>query len=195
MATSRTRSQHKSATNLHTTNTLSSRIARLSSRHKDVLKRLVREYEEVDAKAQAANEQAEQTAAQIDETIQQAESHSRRELLGDHQVLNAVAYKAAPFELIEHLIQRWYPDIAWTRVHHALESIDDSGTGYWTFLDAFRDAAFLAGVCYGQRQLPSWLETFDKLSEESQEAVGQLVDAAYQRQLQWGPDAAAITKR
>ena len=104
MATSRAKSQRKSATKLDTTNTLSSRIARLSSGRKDVLKRLLREYEEVDANARAANEQAGQTAAQIDPMIQQAENHSRRELLGDHHVLNAVAYKAAPFELIESLI-------------------------------------------------------------------------------------------
>lgn len=193
MAVSRATTRPKSRSKRTSAPSLSSRISKLSTGRRDVLTKVLKAYEEVDSQERAADEQASQVGQQVAATVQDAESHSHRALLRDHFLLNTVAYKAAPFELIESLIQRWYPSVGWAKVHRALESVKDAGDGYSVFMDAFRDAAFLAGVSYAHHQEPAWFETFARLDADSQEATRQFVENAWRQQQEWAIRGAAET--
>lgn len=88
---------------------------------------------------------------------------------------NSIASTDVMQRTLLRIVRRREPQNQWFYVYRALERTDDHGDGFNVFMDAYRDAAFQAGVEYAARSLPKWYAAFAALSEAEQDAIGVLV--------------------
>ena len=166
----------------HSRKTLESRIDRLSEGRRDALNGLIAEYEKLEADEQRDRRRIAQAKREIGEALAGLPIHRFEVLLADHYDVNAVASAPAVQNFVDQLVVRWHPDIKWRHMHAVMKRESDSDDGYCSFMNAFRDAAFLMGVAYMQQQIPDWFGMFRDLDDEFRQGVKQVVEAAHERQ-------------
>lgn len=95
------------------------------------------------------------------------------ELYPFNEIASAESVQAA----VEKIVRRRMPDNPWNDVHTPLCKTDQSGNGYWSWVDTFRDVAFLVGVDYALGSLPSWWPLVDAMGAEDRAVLGKLVES------------------
>lgn len=94
-----------------------------------------------------------------------------REAMGaERYPFNEIASAESVQAVVEKIVRRRIPDNQWNDVHTPLCKTDQSGNGYWSWVDTFRDVAFLVGVDYTLRSLPSWWANFQALPDDKRKA-------------------------
>ena len=103
----------------------------------------------------------------LDRATENAESHP----------YNSIASSDAMQELVEKLVRQRSPQNAWNAVHGSMCKTDQSGEGYWAWMDAFRDASFQCGVEYAFRSLPESTALLGSLPDEMRRGIGVIMAA------------------
>ena len=99
-----------------------------------------------------------------------------RDLMGaaEHP-FHEIASAPPVYEVVAKIVRRRLPDSRWPDAHAALIKTNDNGKGYGEFVDAFRDVAFLVGVDYALRSLPSWWRQYRSLGDVGKALLGRMV--------------------
>ena len=98
-----------------------------------------------------------------------------REDIGEGEYpANHLASASRTQAVIHKIMARRLQGNQWFRVHDALAAMDETNA-YNAFLDGLRDVAFLVGLDYGRQALPAWWADYEKLSADTQDAVGDVV--------------------
>lgn len=111
----------------------------------------------------------------IASALQDAPPLDREGMGAERYPFNDIASSEAVQAVVEKLVRRRIPDNPWNEVHKPLCKTDQSGNGYWSWLDAFRDVAFLVGVDYALQSRPDWQITLDQLPEAHRPAVERVI--------------------
>ena len=98
------------------------------------------------------------------------------ELYPFNDITNAESVRA----VMDKIVRLRIPESPWNEAHKALLATDQNGKGYAEFMEAFRDVAFLVGVDYAQRSLPSWWSAFSDLDDHHRRAIGVIIHYAAQ---------------
>jgi hypothetical protein len=99
--------------------------------------------------------------------------------VGDYPA-NHLASSEAVQAVIDKILRKRMPRNQWLRVHRGLTGLDESSEdgAYNSFMDGFRDVAFLVGMDYALRALPAWFAVLPTLPDETRLSVGDYVNAA-----------------
>ena len=101
-----------------------------------------------------------------------------REAIGvDDYPANHLASSQVVQAVIDKILRKRMPRNQWLRVHEALGAVDESSEdgAYNSFMDGFRDMAFLVGMDYARRGLPAWWAEYLSLDDETKGHVGTVV--------------------
>lgn len=97
----------------------------------------------------------------------------------DPSPFNEIASAEPVAAVIDKLVRRRIPGNPWLAIHGPMCKTDQSGDGYWTWVDAFRDAAFMVGVEYALRSMgrdvPAWWEDFHALDPKTKTMLEWLI--------------------
>jgi len=120
---------------------------------------------------------ARREAAMITEALKDAPPLDSEET-AESFPFDAVASSASVAAVVERLVRRRIPGNVWNAVHDPMCKTDGSGQGYWAWTDAFRDAAFMVGVCYALRSmpdLPKCFADFHKLNADTRDGIERII--------------------
>lgn len=102
---------------------------------------------------------------------------------------NEIASAEAMQKLVATLVRQRYPDNLWNAAHGPMCKTDRNGRGYWSWTDAYRDAAFQCGVEYAMRSLPDWWPLLRLISPDTLEDLGAFVRRIAENSLDTVPTA------
>jgi hypothetical protein len=89
---------------------------------------------------------------------------------------NPIASSEPMRKALFRIVERRCPDSPWLDVFNALERADRTGKDFAGFMDAYRDAVFMAGVEYAQRSLPSWWAALNSLPGHKKDALAAIIE-------------------
>ena len=121
---------------------------------------------------------ARREAAMIAEALKGAPQLNLAEMSTEPFPFNGVASSTSVAAVVERLVRRRIPGNAWNAVHDPMCKTDCSGEGYWSWTDAFRDAAFMVGVCYALRSVPDvprCFADFHKLNASTRDGIEKII--------------------
>lgn len=111
----------------------------------------------------------------ITSALVDAPALDRDALSREQHPYNAIASSEPMRKALFRIVERRFPDSPWLDVFNALERTDRTGNDFAGFMDAYRDAVFMAGVEYAQRSLPSWWSSFVRLDETTKRHIAVVI--------------------
>ena len=89
---------------------------------------------------------------------------------------NDVASSEPMRKALLRIVERRDPETPWLDVFCALERADRTGHDFADFMDAYRDATFMAGAEYAMRSLPSWWSALNSLRDDQRGALAVIIE-------------------
>lgn len=123
-------------------------------------------------------------ARMVASALQDAPGLDRRGMGSELYPFNNIASSEAMQEVVQKIVRGRIPHNPWTTAHKALMATDESGKGYAEFSDTLRDVAFLVGVDYALRSLPSWWSRYNALPELKRAGLSRIIAMTVQAELE-----------
>lgn len=114
-------------------------------------------------------------ADMITEALRDAPPLDREAMGSDLHPFNDIASSEVVQAVIEKIVRRRLPESPWHDAHRSLLRTDETQRGYAEFTDAVRDVAFLVGIDYALRSLPSWWAAHCALPLNQREGLAALI--------------------